>query len=177
MFWKAHGDKERLENAFTLIAERDAKSYELAIVELNERIIRIKKEAVQLTDAIAKIETFGTDYSEMTEEQQYTLGSYLNLMSSSTQLLVNPIMGLQAKYTEEDLNKFITANKYKSVKKDITIFLANLLYKIPMDAKDKKLVWKSFRKNKKMLEAFSIEKHDFEFSIFETACEAIRFKG
>lgn len=177
MFWKAHGDKERLENVFTLIAERDAKSYELAIVELNERIIRIKKEAIQLAEAIEKIKTFGTDYSEMTEEQQYTLGSYLNLMNSSTQLLVNPILGLQAKFTDEDLKKFIATKKCKVAKKDITIFLANLLYKIPMDEKDKKLMWKSFRKNKKMLEALNIKKSDFEFSIFETACDALRFKG
>ena len=144
---------------------------------MNERIIRIKKEAVQLADAIAKIKTFGTDYSEMTEEQQYTLGSYLNLMSSSTQLLVNPILGLQAKFTEKDLNKFIAAKKCTIVKKNVTIFLANLLYKIPMDDKDKKLIWKSFRKNKKMLEALNIEKHDLEFSVFEIVCDALRYKG
>ena len=177
MFWKAHSDKERLENIFTFIAERDVKSYELAIVELNERIIRIKKETAQLTEAIAKIKTFGTDYSQMTEEQQYSLGAYLNLMRSSTQLLINPILGLQAKFTEEDLTKFIGAKKCKVEKKDIVIFLANMFYKIPVDEKDKKLVWKSFRKNKKMLEALDIKKEAFEFSIFETAFDAIGFKG
>ena len=177
MFWKAHADKERLENVFTLIAERDVKSYELAIVELNERIIRIKKETSLLTEAIEKIKTFGIDYSQMTEEQQYSLGAYLNLMSSSTQLLISPILGLQAKFNEDDLNAFIKAKKYKIVKKDIVVFLANMFYKIPMDEKDKKLVWKSFRKNKKMLETLDIKKDDFEFSIFETAFEAIAFKG
>lgn len=46
-----------------------------------------------------------------------------------------------------------------------------------MDDKDIKLVWKSFRKNKKMLEALDIKKDDFEFSLLETAFDAIRFKG
>ena len=38
----------------------------------------------------------------MIEEQLYELGAYVNLMSASTQLLVNPILGLQPKYAEAD---------------------------------------------------------------------------
>lgn len=56
------------------------KSYELAIVELSERIKRIIDETGKLEEAVIKIETFGTDYSQMTEEQQYELGAYVNLM-------------------------------------------------------------------------------------------------
>jgi len=41
MFFKTKSDKQRLENIFTLISKRDIKSYELAIVELSERIKRI----------------------------------------------------------------------------------------------------------------------------------------
>ena len=177
MFWKAKSDKKRLEDIFTLIAQRDTKSYELAIVEIRERIVRIIDETNKLIDAVKQIKTFGTDYTQMTEEQQYTLGVYLNLMSSSTQLLVNPILGLQAKYSESDYKKFINAKKYSGLKKDVIIFLTNLLYKIKLDDKDKKLLWKSFRKNKKMLESLGIDKSDFDFAIFEKACEALKFKA
>ena len=76
-----------IEDIFTLISKRDVKSYELAIVELNERISRIINESELLNNAISKIESFGTDYNQMTEEQQFELGSYVNLMSASTQLL------------------------------------------------------------------------------------------
>ena len=63
----------------------------MAIVELNERITRIVDESVKLVRAIEKIKIFGIDYNKMSEAQQYELGSYVNLMSSSTQLLINPI--------------------------------------------------------------------------------------
>ena len=99
MFFKTNSDKERLENTYTLISNRDIKSYELAIVELSKRITRIIDESEKLREAIVKIETFGTDYTKMTEAQQYELGAYVNLMEASTALLVNPILGLQPKYS------------------------------------------------------------------------------
>lgn len=107
LFWKAKTEKDRLEDIFTLIAKRDTKSYELAIVELNERITRIQDESDKLKKAIEEIKTFGVDYQLMSEVQQYSLGTYLNLMVSSTQLLINPILGLQTKFTEEDYDRFI----------------------------------------------------------------------
>jgi hypothetical protein len=79
MFWKSLSDKKHIEDIFTLISKRDVKSYELAIVELNERISRIINESELLNNAISKIENFGTDYNQMTEEQQYELGSYVIL--------------------------------------------------------------------------------------------------
>ena len=60
---------------------------------MKERISRIVDESEKLNEAIESIQTFGLDYNLMTEEQQYTLGSYVNLMLSSTQLLINPIKG------------------------------------------------------------------------------------
>lgn len=177
LFWKAKNDKKRLEDIYTLIAERDIKSYELAIVELNERIQRIKDETDKIKKAIDEIKTFGIDYEQMTEEKQYTLGSYLNLMLSSTQLLVNPILGLQAKYNEEDYKKFIVTKRYKGLNKNLIISLSNLLYKIKLDDKDKKLLWKSFRKNKKMLKSLNMQKKEFEYSVIEIVCEALKFKG
>ena len=53
--------------------------------------------------------TFGTDYSQMTEEQQYELGTYVNLMEAATMLLVNPILGLQPKFSEQDFDKLCAA--------------------------------------------------------------------
>lgn len=176
LFWKAKSNRERLEDIFTLISTRDVKSYELAIVELNERIARIKDETPKLVDATKTIKTFGTDYNKMTEEQQYELGAYVNLMNSSTQLLVNPILGLQAKYNEEDYRKFVVAKKYQGLNSNLIVALANLLYKIELSDRDKKLLWKSFRKNKKMLENFNIKKNDFDFAVIEKVYEALEFK-
>nr|WP_263326073.1 hypothetical protein [Neobacillus sp. Marseille-Q6967] len=182
LFWKTKSDQNRLENIFILISKRDKKSYELAIVELNERISRIKDESVKLNDAIEKIESFGVDYNQMTEAQQYELGAYVNLMSASTQLLVNPILGLQPKYNEEDFSKFISEGNGKanevlcSSHKDLIIALSNLLYKIKLDDKDKKLLWKSFKKNKKFLSSMNISKKEFDDIILDIVCEALYFR-
>lgn len=96
----------------------------------------------KLKDAIETIKTFGQDYNAMSEKQQYEMGSYVNLMSSTTQLLVNPIKGIQPKYTSDDLDQFIvckdkkvddkTCEKYR----DLIISLANFLYKIDLNDRD-----------------------------------------
>ena len=180
MFWKASSDKKRLERVFTLISERDVKSYELAIVELNERITRIKDESQKLQTAIEKTKSFGTDYDKMSEAEQYELGSYVNLMSASTQLLVNPILGLQPKYTEEDYRTYISVRhkdkKSLSTMKELVISFANLLYEVYVDSTDRKLLWKSFRKNKKFLESFGMNKKEFDEYIIDTAVDALRVK-
>jgi len=166
MFFKTKNDKERLENVYTLISERDVKSYELAIVELSERIKRIVDETGKLEAAIAKIETFGTDYSQMTEEQQYELGAYVNLMEASTMLLVNPILGLQPKFSEQDFDKVCAMEielfrKYFKAHKNMVISMSNLLFKITLDEKDKKLLAKSLQKNKEFLESIQMTKKEF----------------
>ena len=145
MFWKSLSDKKHIEDIFTLISKRDVKSYELAIVELNERISRIINESELLNNAISKIESFGTDYNQMTEEQQFELGSYVNLMSASTQLLVNPILGLLPKYTNDDFERYSDWSERKVEDsiltdfKELIITFANLLYKIDLSDKDKKI--------------------------------------
>lgn len=167
MFFKSKGDKERLENVYTLISNRDIKSYELAIVELSERIARIIDESGKLNEAIAKIETFGTDYTSMTEAQQYELGAYVNLMEASTMLLVNPILGLQPKYSEQDFEKLCAAESdlyrsYFASYKTMVISMANLLYKIKLDDKDRKLLAKSLKKNKDFLSSVHMSKKEFD---------------
>lgn len=178
LLWKGKSDQNRLEEIFTLISKRDVKSYELAIVEINERISRIKDESQKLNCASERTRTFGLDYSLMTEAQQYELGSYVNLMNSSTQLLVNPIIGLQPKYDIGDLKEYIAFSKKKfdDKQKSLIIYLSNLLFKINLDEKDKTLLWKSFKGNKKFLSSIEMSKRDFEFSIIETVADALNHK-
>ncbi|NLI59729.1 MAG: hypothetical protein GX387_14715 [Clostridium sp.] len=178
LLWKGKSDQNRLEDIFTLISKRDVKSYELAIVEINERIIRIKDESQKLNCASERTREFGLDYNLMTEAQQYELGSYVNLMNSSTQLLVNPITGLQPKFDIGDLKEYIAFSKQKTDDKQnsLIVFLSNLLYKINLDEKDKTLLWKSFKGNKKFLSSIEMPKKDFEFSIIETANNALKHK-
>lgn len=181
MFWKAKSDQKRLENVFTLISERDVTSYELAVVELNERIVRIVDESSKLDTAIQRIATFGLDYTQMTEEQQYELGAYVNLMAASTQLLVNPILCLQPKYTEADCQEYfahspINLKRDIHTNKELQIYLCNLLFKIELDKTDMKLLWKSFKKNKEFLASMDLKKKAFDFIILETAMDMLEYK-
>lgn len=167
MFYKTKNDKEKLENIFTLISNRDVKSYELAIIELSERIERIVNEAGKLSEAIIKIETFGIDYTKMSEAQQYELGAYVNLMEASTRLLVNPILGLQPKYTEQDFEKLCASESelyrgYFVTHKSMILSMANLLYKIKLDEKDRKLLSKALKKNKEFLGLVKMSKKEFD---------------
>ena len=182
IFWKSKSGKNHLENVFIAISERDIKSYELAIIELKERISRIIDENSKLTDAIGEIESFGLDYNKMSEAQQYALGSYVNLMLSSTQLLVNPIQGLLPKFSEEDFDSFMSwkdreINKETCTEhKDFIVSLANLLYKIELYDRDKKLLWKSLRNNKKMIKSMDISRKEFDLDIMNAIMEALNFK-
>lgn len=180
LFWKTKTDQKYIEDIFTSISDRDVKSYELATVELNERIDRIIDESKKLGDAINRIETFGLDYNTMTEAQQYELGAFVNLMSSSTQLLINPILGLQPKYSEADLDKYLSWKRLDNVSvdyKNMIISLANFLYKIELNDRDKKLLWKSFRNNKKMLKSMNFKKKEFDISIVDSVLEALSYKA
>jgi hypothetical protein len=180
--WKGLSDKKHLEDVFTTISKRDVTSYKLAIVELNERITRIVDESKKLHEANEAIRTFGLDYDAMTEAQQYALGAYVNLMNASTQLLVNPILGLQPKYSEADFEEFISLEpdkvkaKHYSDYKVLIISLANLLYKIGLDERDKKLLWKSFRKNNEMLKSMNISKKEFDMEIMNAVINALCYK-
>lgn len=178
LLWKGKSDQNRLEDIFTLISKRDVKSYELAIVEINERICRIIDESQKLNSSIERTSAFGLDYNLMTEAQQYELGSYVNLMNSSTQLLINPIIGLMPKYDIGDLKEYIAFSKKKVDDKQtmLIVSLANLLYKINLDEKDKTLLWKSFKGNKKFLSSIEMSKKDFEFSIIETISDSLMYK-
>ena len=178
---KTKKEKDRLEIIFTLICDRDIKSYELAIVELDERIKRIIDESKEISDAIDEIDTFGTDYHAMTEEQQYKLGAFVNLMESSTMLLVNPILGLQPKYSEQDFQQLCDSDndKFKSYfekYKNMIIYLANLLYKIKLDDNDDKLLIESLRKNKEFLSSVNMSKDEFDIQCFQRVKSALNYQ-
>lgn len=181
MFFKTKSDKERLENIYTHISNRDIKSYELAIVELSERITRIKDESEKLNEAISKIETFGMDYTKMTEAQQFELGAYVNLMEASTMLLVSPILGLQPKYSEQDFDKLCATEtelhkQYFKTHKTMVISMANLLYKVKLDEKDKKLLAKSWKKNKEFLASVQMTKKEFDANDISMIERALNYK-
>lgn len=182
LFLRAQNEKEQLENIFTLISIRDAKSYDLAIVELNERITRIKNETNILQEAVQELRDFGLDYEKMSNQQQYELGTYLNFMRSSTQLLINPILGLQPKYTEKDYLDFLASNQQQLSSKEAVqfeetiIFLTNLLYKIDLDSKDKTIIWKTIRSNSELLESMNLTKADFKQSLIGQVEQALVYK-
>ncbi len=178
LFWKGKNDYNRIADIFTFISKRNVRSFELSIVEINERINRIKVETEQLHSAIERIRTFGLDYNLLTEEKQYELGSYVNLMNSSTQLLVNLIKGLQPKYDETDLREYIVFSNRKidDKMKPLIISLSNLLYKVSLDKKDKKPLWKTFKKNKEFLSSMEISKKDFELQILEIVIDVLEYK-
>ena len=178
LLWKKKNDKERLKNILTLMNERDIKSYKLAKVEIKERISRIINESQYITTAIEQTKSFGLDYDLMTEEQQCKLGTYVNLMNASTQLLINPIIGLQPKYGELDIEEYISLHKknFNKREKYVIASLANILYKIDMDNKDKYILWKYLKDNKEFLASIGIKETEFEFSIIETASDALNDK-
>ena len=178
----AKQDQKRLEKIFTLISKRDVKNNELAIAEINERINRINDETASLRDALIKLETYGLDYSSMTEKQQYELGAYVNLASSATALITNPIQGVQPKYSEEDFKRFLSImymtgypDRYIRDKEAI-VFLANLLYHIELDDKDKDLIGKSIKTNKELLKALNTNKKCFDVNYVDLAIDAVKFK-
>ncbi len=177
---KSASDKKRLEDIYTLISERDVTSYELAIVELNERISRIVDETQILNDAIVEIKSFGLDYDQMTEAQQYELGSYVNLMSASTQLLTNPILGLQPKYTEEMLNDYFKQGyhsvAYSDEQKELIIYLANLLYKIELEEKDLQILRSSLVNNKDFLDSAQLDKDEITLELFNETENALKVR-
>lgn len=203
LFWKNKNDKKCLEDLLTRISNRDLKSFELAIDDLDHRIKQIENGNVELKVAIRIIPNLGLDYNKMTEEQQQELKKYIHLMALCTQLLVDPIKELQPKYTEEDFDKYIkhTPQKYREWHtsyqninissfesfgrkmaqmfkeyKKLNVTLANFLYKININEAEKKLLWKSFRNNEEFLKSMNVDKKNFNIDIFDTVLEALNFK-
>lgn len=182
LIWKTSGDRKCLEDIFTLVSKRDVKKYQLATAEISERIVRIKQETFELSEAVKNIVAFGQDYDAMTEQQQYFLGSYVNLMMSANQLLVNPIEGLLPKYTKEDLIDFIFYRKSQTVNglvkahENVIIALANLFYGIYLTDKEETLLVKSFKGNKEFLKSMDMVNDSMNKELMATVSSALRYK-
>ena len=177
LFWKTKSERNRIENIFAVVGERDVKLYELAIVELKERVSKIIDENKKINEAIERIKNFGDDYNKMQESQQYELGAYVNLMLASTQLLVNPIKGLSPKYSEKDFEIFSKKKDENSINNEnVIISLANFLYKVELDENDKVLLYKKLRQNKEMLKSLNITKKEFSMDLFKKVFEALEEK-
>ena len=58
----------------------------------------------------------------------------------------------------------------------LIISLANLLYKIDIDTKDKKLIWKSLKKNKEFLKSVNMPEQNLKYSIMEVTFDALQYK-
>lgn len=164
LLWKTTADRKKLERIFTLVGERDAKKYELAAVELKERIDRIDDETPKIWDALSEIKTFGEDYAAMTEDQQYALGACLNLMLATTNLLVNPILGLKPAFGNEDFRDLAQDNEPL---RKMLVYLCNLLYNIKCDESELKLLAKSFKGNKEFLETMNFPKDQIDTGLFQ----------
>lgn len=169
-------DKERLEKIFTLICKRDTKSYEQAAIDLDKRIKDIKEANDNLTKAIADIKTFGTDYNNMTEKQQYRLGSYVNLVESATWYLTEPILGLLPKFTEEDFKKLCKVKDSCRPHKFLIMCLANLLYKIELDINDKKVLYSSLKNNDAFLSSIKMTKDSFKLNHINMVEQALNYR-
>ncbi len=182
IYWKNHNDKKILDDIFIRIYHRDTNKYDLATTELNERISRVIKENSLIEKILGRLSTYGTDYLSMSEDQQYELGSLVNQVLSSTQLLVKPIEGLQPYYSDEDLTIFYEY-KYKNniptlFKKNKTaiVYLANLISKIQISDQEQIILGKSIRRNKKLLQTLNTEKKYFNEGYVKFSDLALRFK-
>ena len=184
-FWKKR-ELDRLMEIFTLICKRDIKTSNLAIVELNERIRRIDDENEKLKDAIIEIETFGTNFNQMTTEQQMKLGAYVNLMRASMALLTNPILGLQPKFSVRDFDKVYFDKVYKdepgeirryfTCNKDVIIKLANLLFNITLNRDDIELLAEHFKKDKAFLDSINMTETTFDVKMISMAVRCLEWQ-
>jgi len=185
LFIKDRKGQLRLEDIFITITENNIYRYNLALVEINERIGRINNELVIIYNSIKRIDSFGTDYRVMSESQRYELGSYKNYMECAIQLLIEPIIGLQPLFSERDFYnykrwRFRTASNELCAKyKDFIISVVSFLGPVELQESDKKLLLKTFKKNKDLLNSFHMKSgelnEDLINAIYETHYYAKRF--
>lgn len=175
-------DKRRLDDIYSLISKRDVNKYKLAVVEMNEKIQRMDNDRKVLNESLARIQTYGLDYSDMTEAQQYELGTLVNQVAASIELIVSQIKGLLPYYTEEDYDFFLSVMYSEGYPdnyardKIIIVYLANLLYGIKMDIADRRVFSKAIKSNKKLLKSLGTTKKEFDVGYIDLALKALSFK-
>lgn len=166
IFFLGRKRQKRLEEIFTLVTKREFYTYKLAETEIKEKVNTIINETSQLVAATQEIKTFGTDYRSMTEEQQYRLGVYVNLMLAATQNLIKPIKALIPKFSIDDLKAYSLVNSqlssinYKFWK--LIISLANFFHAIELNESDINILYKSLKKNDQFMKSTNIQKDEFK---------------
>lgn len=166
IFFLGRKRQKRLEEIFTLVTKREFYTYKLAETEIKEKVNTIINETSQLVAATQEIKTFGTDYRSMTEEQQYRLGVYVNLMFAATQNLIKPINALIPKFSIDDLKAYSLVNSqlssinYKFWK--LIISLANFFHAIELNESDINILYKSLKKNEQFMKSTNIKKDEFK---------------
>lgn len=185
-FIKAERERKRLEEIIISINNRDRHVYKTARNEIEVHKQKADKLIIQLDKAIEEIATFGNDYSLMTEEQQYKLGSYVNITETAVTYLETPVKALQPKYTEEDYKNFANSEFIElpyGNKKNTIISLANLFYGITLSEDDQKIMFNALKNNKAFLKSIDmrtgkldIKKEKFNVKIINRACDALRHK-
>lgn len=180
LFFLNREKNRTLEHIYTLIADRDTKSYELALVEINERLIRLKEETLRLSNTLFEVKSYGTDYNAMTEEQQYNLGAAFNLMKAALQLLLLPIMGLQPKYTKENFESLMNSNyRYPSFfnnRETVFIALCNLLDGVDLNDAERKVFTNSLRSNKTFLDSLKTKKECIDEDLIKMVPLALEYR-
>lgn len=169
-YQKKSYERKIVEKLNVEITNREINRNKLAIVEINERNERMDSEHKLIEDIVREILTFGTNYKKMNEVEQYKLGSCINVLNSSYQLIINPILSLQPYFKREDFFHYLNIIKYSYLtdkERDLIIFFVNLLYKINLNQKDSKIIWKQYRNNEDFLEGFAVSKKDFDYSLME----------
>ena len=199
--WKTVSDNKKLERVFTLISERDRLQYQTARTEMDSKIIEVHKRTQELNDGAMLIPSYGTDYSRMTEKQQYSLGTYLNLLQIAVDLLTRPIQGLQPRYSESDLKVYMGCHTFRHSAEDkskggapkegiiddhdyfknhqgLLIVFSNLLCcdKIQLQDDELKLLAKSFKKNQEFLDTAGITKDTITVELFQLVKKLLAFK-
>ena len=175
-------EKTRLESIFTLISKRDVLKYQLANAEILQRIQLITNEAKQIQDLCDEIKDYGTDYSSMSEEQQYRLGTCVNLLLLAAEHLTTPIQGILPKYRNEDFARYcswpLRIIKDEEVEQygPMILSLSNYLDGIPLKEKDHKLIHKTLKHNKEFLAKYGIAKKEFPLHIVDAACDALKYQ-
>lgn len=192
-------EKDCIQKLFTRIYDRNTKSYKRAVTEINARMKHMRSEKARIDQGIGIIKAYGTNYKEMSDNQRYELGTYMNLMLSSTALVVNPIKGVQPYYSDLDFSNYIFhLNELddrcntaivecadRSVQKErrlsdikryaldkaailreknfvitnkvVLMYLCNLLYKIQIDSKEKRVLCKCLKENNEFAKTYNLD--------------------
>lgn len=180
IFFVGRSRQKRLEEIFTLVTKRELKTYKLAETEIKEKVNTIINETTQLVAATQEIKTFGIDYKAMSEDQQYKLGVFVNLMFAATQNLIRPINALLPHFYRSDIKTFSRFNAQLSALKEnqskVVISLANFLHSVDLSDKDVDILYKSLKKNEKFIESTGLRKEEFEKEFITLATTIDEYK-